>query len=282
MQLEKISQLCLANSRALLAAIEYCGVNNIGCFRVNSKIFPLKTHPDIGYDLKDLVDWQNIHHLLSQCRDISEKMNIRLTFHPDQFVILSSEKPDIVCKSIEELDYQAEVSEIIGADVINIHAGGSYGDKGLALRRMGQIVSNLKTRIRTRLCIENDDRIYTPSDLLPFCHDFGVHLVYDVHHHRCLSDNLSIAKATHFALKTWNRQPLFHISSPKYGWGEVHQNWHHDYIDEKDFPDEWEMLDITVEVEAKAKELAVKRLYEDLMLRVQMKSEKKDNGLSVI
>jgi len=43
-------------------------------------------------------------------------------------------------------------------------------------------------------------------------------------------------------------------------------SWHHDYIDLKDFPTEWRKLDITVEVEAKAKELAVQRLYKDLKL----------------
>jgi UV DNA damage endonuclease len=85
--------------------------------------------------------------------------------------------------------------------------------------------------------------------------------VYDVLHHRCLPDGLSIRKVTSLALKTWDREPLFHISSPKYGWGKSQNCWHSDYIDKKDFPEEWKALDITVEVEAKAKELAVKRLY---------------------
>jgi UV DNA damage endonuclease len=90
--------------------------------------------------------------------------------------------------------------------------------------------------------------------------------VYDVHHHRCLPDNLSVAQATQRALTTWNREPLFHISSPKHGWGKKGVCWHNDYIDLHDFPAEWRKLDITVEVEAKAKELAVKRLYKDLKL----------------
>ncbi len=264
LQLERLSNLCLDNSKALLSSIEYCVKNNIGCFRVNSQILPLKKHPDIRYEIKDLPDAQEIKDILSLCKQESNKLDIRLTFHPDQFVLLSSVKTSIIKNSIQELDYQSEVCELIGADVINIHAGGSYGDKRAALKRLGKEISKLKKRIRTRLTIENDDRIYTPKDLLPFCKDYGIPFVYDVLHHRCLSDSLSIRKVTSLALKTWDREPLFHISSPKYGWGKSKKCWHSDYIDKKDFPEEWKALDITVEVEAKAKELAVKRLYKVL------------------
>lgn len=266
-RIAKISQLCLTNAEALLKAIEYCGRNHIGCFRVNSQILPLKTHPDIGYLVKDLPDWQGIKNLFLECRDASLKLNVRLTFHPDQFILLSSANNDIVKKSIEELDYQAQVSELIGADVINIHGGGGYGDKISALRRVGKNFLRLSQRVRTRLTLENDDRVYTPADLLPFCKEYGIPLVYDLHHHRCLPDNLSVAQVTQRALKTWNREPLFHLSSPKYGWGKIHPNWHHGYINLKDFPVEWRKLAITVEVEAKAKELAVQRLFKDLQLR---------------
>jgi UV DNA damage endonuclease len=265
-QIEKISQLCLANAGALLNAIEYCGRNNIGGFRVNSQILPLKTHPDIGYALTDLPDWQDINNLFSQCHDASSKLNIRLSFHPDQFILLSSVNTDVVNNAIDELEYQAVVSELIGADVINIHGGGAYGDKASALRRMGRVFLRLNNRVRARLTIENDDRVYTPSDLLPFCKEYSIPLVYDVHHHRCLPDNLSVAQATQRALTTWNREPLFHLSSPKHGWGKEGVRWHNDYIDLHDFPQEWRNLNITVEVEAKAKELAVKKLYKDLKL----------------
>jgi len=79
-----------------------------------------------------------------------------------------------------------------------------------------------------------------------------------------LPDGLSLKQATDAAMKTWDREPLFHISSPREGWQSGHPAWHHDYIDKRDFPVEWRSLDITVEVEAKAKELAVIRLYNNL------------------
>jgi UV DNA damage endonuclease len=263
-QLQKISDTCLTNARSLVQAIEYCGSHRIGCFRVNSQFWPVKTHPDVGYEFADLPDSDEIKKILFQCRQRALALNVRLSFHPDQFVLLSAPKADVVRKSVEELEYQAEVSEMIGADVINIHAGGGYGDKPSALRRMGRVVRKLNKTVRSRLTLENDDRIYTPRDLLPFCKEYKLPLVYDVHHHRCLPDGLSVKQATDAAIKTWNREPLFHISSPKQGWQGGQPGWHHDYIDVHDFPREWRSLDITVEIEAKAKELAVLRLYDDL------------------
>lgn len=54
------------------------------------------------------------------------------------------------------------------------------------------------------------------------------------------------------------------MASPLNGWSGAFINKHHDYIDPKDFPTCWLDLDITVEVEAKAKELAVLKLKKDL------------------
>ena len=43
--LEKISNICLDNSNDLIKSLEFCSGNHIGFFRVNSQIFPIKTHP---------------------------------------------------------------------------------------------------------------------------------------------------------------------------------------------------------------------------------------------
>jgi len=118
------------------------------------------------------------------------------------------------------------------------------------------------------LTLENDDRIYTPAELLPVCRATRVPLVYDVHHHRCNPDQLSIEEATLQAIKTWDREPLFHVSSPRSGWKGKNWGPHSDYIDINDFPLEWKALDLTVEVEAKAKECAIARLQNQLGINV--------------
>ena len=114
------------------------------------------------------------------------------------------------------------------------------------------------------MTVENDDKTYTPADLLPVCESEGIPLVYDVHHHRCNPDGLSVEQATRKALATWNREPMFHISSPIQGWKGPKPERHHDFIDVDDFPACWQKKKITVEVEAKAKEVAVLKLLAGL------------------
>ncbi len=256
----KLAGLCRANAAALMRAIDYCADNGIGCFRVNSQVLPLKTHPALAYELKDLPGGAEIVKMFRSCGALARRRGLRLTFHPDQFVLLSSAKEAVTAASIRELEYQAQVSGWIGADVITIHGGGAYGDKASALARTAKALGRLSSAVRSRLAFENDDRVYTPADLLPFCLANELPFVYDVHHHRCLPDGLSLGQVTRLAIGTWGREPLFHLSSPRTGRKAAEARYHHDFIDIRDFPACWRGLDITVEVEAKAKELAIKRL----------------------
>lgn len=262
--LVKLSGLCMANADALLAALQFCVENRIGCFRVNSQILPIKTHPTCGYDVYDLPEGGEIIHRFMECGKFASKHKLRTCFHPDQFVVLNSPRLDVVEKSVQELEYQAEVAEWIEADVINIHGGGAYGDKSKALADFARNLNRLSLRVRSRLTVENDDKIFTPTDLLPICKAADIPLVYDVHHHRCNPDGLSVEQATKRALATWNREPMFHLSSPIEGWDGPQPQRHHDFIDVDDFPECWRRKKITVEVEAKAKEVAVQKLAREL------------------
>ena len=109
----------------------------------------------------------------------------------------------MVENSIRELEYQGMLAEAVGADVINIHAGGVYGDKFHALQRLNDVLPDLSVAVRKRLTLENDDVSYTPRDLLSFCLRLSIPLVYDVHHHRCNPDGLSVDQATTLAGKSW-------------------------------------------------------------------------------
>lgn len=261
---EKLAGLCRQNAEALSQAITFCAENKISCFRINSRILPLKTHPDFTYQLEDLPDGIAIRDAFESAGKQAAEANIRLTMHPDQFVVLNSPREPVVRSSIAELEYQGEFAQWTGVDVINIHGGGAYGDKPSALTRFTQNFPRLSRGVRERLTVENDDRIYTPEDLLPVCEACAIPLVYDVHHHRCKPDLLSIETATEKALVTWgDRPPLFHISSPRDGWESPNPRPHHDFIEPADVPDCWENLDIHLEVEAKAKEIAVLKLQSD-------------------
>ncbi len=263
-QVDKLALLALANAESLGLALAYCVQHDIGCFRINSQILPVKTHRGVGYAIDDLPHASRIVAAFKACGSFAKQHGLRLTFHPDQFILLSALKPEITRLSIADLEYQAEVATWVGADVINIHAGGSYGNKAEALARVAAVVKTLPQAVRARLTLENDDRVYTPADLLPLCRDTGIPFVYDVHHHRCLPDGLSVEEVTAQALATWDREPLFHLSSPKDGYTSKNPRPHHDFITPSDFPTEWRALDLTVEVEAKAKEVAIARLRQEL------------------
>nr|WP_319493718.1 hypothetical protein [uncultured Desulfobacter sp.] len=106
-----------------------------------------------------------------RCGNFSKTNNIRTTFHPDQFVILNSPNPDVVTKSVVELEYQAQVARWVNADEINIHAGGVYNDKSSALLRLIKTVESLPDPVRKRLTLENDDRSYPPPRTCCRCTD---------------------------------------------------------------------------------------------------------------
>ena len=262
--LAKVSALCLENAGALMQALMFCQANGIGAFRINSQILPVITHPKAGYAVRDLPDARAIRKRFRACGQFARTHQLRTQFHPDQFILLSSADAGITARSINDLSYQAQVCDWVGTDVINIHGGGAYGDKPSALARVEATIRRLPKAIRSRLTLENDDKVYTPADLLPLCERTGIPFVYDVHHHRCLPDGLSVADVTGRAVATWDREPLFHLSSPKAGWDGPRPSRHADFIDLADFPEAWREMAITLEVEAKAKEVAVLRLARQL------------------
>ena len=269
--LAHINKIVADNIDTLSQALDFCEREGVGAFRVNSQFFPCCTHPKVAYTIDDLPDGDLFKERLKGFQE----RGVRLSFHPDQFIVLSSPKEEVVANSIRELEYQGELASLIGADIVNIHAGGAYDSKVKALQRFERSFAKLSTRVQSRLTVENDDRTYTPEDLLPMCNNLKIPLVYDVHHHRCNQDTLSIEAATDLAIETWNRSPLFHISSPIEGWSGKNVSRHSDYIDIHDFPKFWfskelslqklkPSLELYVDVEAKAKELAVLKFQKEL------------------
>lgn len=256
-----LRELCLHNAQALTAAVEAAAAQGAGAFRANSGLLPLFTHPVVGYELDDLDADGAIRAALVQAGAVAAARGVRLSFHPDQFVVLGSASEDVVRASIDELEYQAMVGGLIGAAQLTLHGGGAAGGKEAALERFRRGLDRLSPAARALVVLENDDRVYTVADLLPVCRADGVRLVYDVHHHRCLPDGLTVLEATEAAAETWGgEEPWAHISSPSGGWTSANPRIHAEAIAPRDFPAEWLRRRMTVDVEAKDKELAVRKL----------------------
>jgi len=139
-QLGKISSTCRHNPENLLWAVRTVHRLGIGAFRIMSPLFPRMTHPDVSS-----LTWINFltttrsRNYSPQLGFSPRKTYIRLSFHPDQFVVLSSSHSAVVANSIRELHYHGRLADTVGAEVINLHAGGVYGDKSLALEPFYQV-----------------------------------------------------------------------------------------------------------------------------------------------
>jgi len=265
-QLGRLAAVCLHNANSLLGALYFLQANGIGAFRISSGFFPRFTHPDVGYQIEDLLQRDEILAALREARRFAKSRRIRLSLHPDRFIILSSPHSYVIENSIRELEFHGILAELVGAEIINVHVGGHYGDKAKALRRFASSFKKLSFDVRKRLTVENDDLSYSVADVLPLCATLGIMPVYDAHHHRYHGDAYSVEEATEAVVAIWQQQgrlPYFHLSSPRNGWLKNIRS-HADFIDVNDFPDCWKAIDCTVDIEAKAKEIAVLRLLYEL------------------
>lgn len=263
LQREYLADVVAANAIALLHAIERCAELGIGAFRISSQFVPLATHPVVGFRVHDLPNAPAVLAAYAAARELAQLRDVRLSFHPDQFVVLGSARGDVVGSSIREMDHHGEIAALLGADTICLHGGGLVGGAEAAGARLLDGILRVGDAARTRLALENDDRVWSPAALLPLCDRAGVPFIYDVHHHRCLADGTSIADVTAASIATWDRagrEPYFHLSSPRDGWAAKDRRPHADFIDPADFPEEWEGVHATVDLEAKAKEQAIHHL----------------------
>ena len=162
------------NAHALGEAITQCVALGIGAFRINSAILPLATHPKSGYTLSDLDDDGSITAVFRAAGALAAEHDVRLSFHPDQFVVLNSERADVVESSLGEMRAQGHLAQLVGADVLTLHPGSFTGGGEAAFERLERGVERLSDAARQRLALENDDRRFSPAMLQawamrPFC-----------------------------------------------------------------------------------------------------------------
>ena len=275
-----LSDVVRSNAIALAHAVERCVELGIGAFRINSQILPLATHPATGYTLDDLDDGDVIRRSFRAAGELARLREVRLSFHPDQFVVLNSERDDVVRSSVRELEYQGELAELVGADVLCLHVGGATGGPEAAVARFERGLERVSARVRALLAVENDDRLFSVREIGALYARTGLPLIYDVHHHRCHGDGLSVSEATALMAESWGaREPYAHLSSPRDGWNAANPRPHAAYVDPADVPDAWLALPrLTVDVEAKDKERAVVAIMRDVEEREATRPADADRG----
>ena len=261
------SELAELNTRDLLPILVWNKRNNIKVFRMSSCLFPWASE----YMLEELPQWNKISDNLKQAGDYARENGIRLSFHPGPFNILSSNKEKVIQNSIVDLSIHGKIMDVMGMPrnhnaKINIHIGASYGDRESAMQRFCKNFERLNDSVRSRLTIENDDRanLFSTKDLYYGIYKkIGTPIVFDYHHHKFCSGELSEEDALTLAVSTWGEIiPTCHYSesaSIKEGKKKV-ENAHSDYIYDK-IDNYGHRLDIVIE--AKAKEKALMKYRKD-------------------
>jgi len=214
--LEGLSERALANVADLERIVHWNADHDIEVFRISSEMFSHITHPEAGYQLEDLPDYDEIADIMARTGRFAQSVNQRLSFHPGPFNVLGSSRDSVVAKTVVELDHHGKVMDLLQQPrdhraKINIHVG--TGQDG-ALERFARNVDMLDESVRSRLTVENDDRasLHSVADLTPMSHDIDVPVVFDYHHHQFCDGGLSEQQALEMALDTWSVRPCTHYS----------------------------------------------------------------------
>ena len=267
-------ELAEANIRDMIEIIKWNHKNGVTLYRMSSSMFPWMSE----YELTDLPNWPTISNLLKGAGSLVQKYGQRIGFHPGQFCVLPSPNQKTVDNSIKELNQHAFILDMMGLPAnpyysMNIHVGGSYGDKESAILRFIENFKLLSSSAQSRLILENDDKPaqYSVNDLYRIYEAIGTPITFDYHHHRCYEDPMSEQDALLLAARTWPKgiRQLCHYSSAK----KLHEDAsviiraHADYLYE--FIDTYGM-ELDIEIEAKAKELALQKYQKDYISDLQL------------
>ncbi len=207
--------------------------NNLLFFRITSDLIPFASHPICTFNWQDYFekDFKRIGEYI-------QEHDIRISMHPDQFIVLNSLRDEIVDRSIAELQYHSEVLDSMHLDTtakIQLHIGGVYNDKQKSILRFGERYNKLDKAIKQRLVIENDDVSYGIKDCLLLHKICGVPILFDYYHFQLRNDNEAFPAILERVFSTWKPKdgvPLVDYSSTRVN---ERSGAHTEHIDLNDF-----------------------------------------------
>lgn len=245
------------NLRRLGLAIEFCQQHQIHLYRLPSNLFPFAD--DQGEAI--LEEFAVELALIGQQ---ASNLGIRLILHPDQFVVLNSDRPEVIANSIKILTTHARIFDRLGLPRSTWAAMNIHGGKGDRAERLVNVIRDLPDPIRLRLTLENDEYTYGAAALLDVCQAASVPLVFDAHHHIVHEkldsyEHPSVGEMLAAARTTWPvpEWQLVHISN---GRNFFQDQQHSDLIFE--MPSSYRQAP-WIEIEAKRKEEAIAKVRQE-------------------
>ncbi len=221
------------NLNCLQQILQFNRDHHLLFFRISSDIIPFASHPVLT------VDWMNkFKELFNTIGETIKSYDMRISMHPDQFIVLNSKKEKVVQRSIEELIYHADVFKSLLLDTsakIQLHVGGVYGDKKQSINRFIDQFHRLPESVKKHLVIENDDRNYSVHDCLEISSQCQIPVLFDVFHHQLNNNGESFQAVLKEIKRTWKESdgiPMIDYSSQEKG---EKRGKHTTHINDDDF-----------------------------------------------
>lgn len=201
---ERLVDTVKQNLDCLERILHYNSEKGFFFFRISSDIIPFASHPVCRFDWMERFSEEFI-----RIGEFIKKKRMRISMHPDQFTLINAKDAGIVKRSIAELDYHCSVLDLMKLDTtakVQIHVGGVYGDKPAAIQRFSNNYRRLPDRIKRRLAVENDHKLFSLRDCLEVHRMNGAPVIFDTFHHECLSDGRAVGDAMLSARRTWKKK----------------------------------------------------------------------------
>ena len=255
--LNKWNDIVKHNFELLYKIISWNITNKIYLYRISSDLIPFADHDDWGWMWNDWRGNIENYGLLGPVREIIKRyisLGGRFTIHPGQFVSIGSAKETVRNNSIKNLEYHGQLLDLMGLPQdyscpINIHVSNGTKDCNVTANYIKNSIQLLSNSVMSRLVLENEQHgCWHPQNLRKLFPEIPI--TFDYHHFRLNDGGIDVGEAVRITSESWpNNDPVQHYSE---GRDNPDDPAHSDYI--RNLPDS----QYDIEVEAKAKDLAIK------------------------
>ncbi len=179
---DNLNKIITYNLQSLNKILDYNISNQIKLFRITSDLIPFGSSP------ANTLKWWEIYK--EEFEALGQKAmdnNMRLSMHPGQYTLLNSPNEEVVARSILDLEYHNRILDTMKLNKSNkliLHIGGIYGDKEEAIKRFIHNWNSLSRELKDRIILENDDKLYTISDVLDIAEQVDTPVVFDNLHNK--------------------------------------------------------------------------------------------------
>lgn len=180
---DKLLDIVEHNLAAQIRLLGYVAQLPVGrrMLRLSSDLLPFYSHPKVAAFYQAPSVMTRLASLFAAIGDTARQADIRLSFHPGQFCVLGSDRPDVVENSLAEFEYHADMIRMMGFGrrfqdfKCNIHIAGRLGADGVRA-----VWPRLSEVARQCITFENDEKTYGVDDCLQLADLAPV--VLDIHH----------------------------------------------------------------------------------------------------